>query len=185
MILIIDANKNVLHGPMCKQLSNEDINMREAVHSKTPGAGPKTWFRGSEAIDGIWVLSDIEVIRASYFPFDGSLGDHRPAVADLTMGSVLGKHMKNIVPVQARRLNTKNQRAREAYIEKLQLLYQEHGTWDKLVQAEKSSNYPVSKEAAKALENMDRLMEGLMLAAEKKCRKLNAGHYEFSPEVKE
>ena len=93
--------------------------------------------------------------------------------------------MKNIVPVQARRLDTKNQRAREAYIEKLQLLYQEHGVWDKLVHAKKSSNYPVSKEAASALEKMDQLMEGLMLAAEKKCRKLNAGHYEFSPEVKE
>jgi hypothetical protein len=96
VILIMDANENVIHGPMCKQLAKEDINMNEVVHSETPGAGPKTWFRGSEAIDGIWVSSDIEVIRASYLPFDGSLGDHRPVVTDLTMGSVLGKHMKNI-----------------------------------------------------------------------------------------
>ena len=53
------------------------------------------------------------------------------------------------------------------------------------MQAEKSANYPVSEEAAKALEGMDQLMEDLMLAAEKKCRKLNAGHYEFIPQVKE
>ena len=122
----MDANENVLHGIMCKQLVKDDLKMRE----------PKTWFRGSEAIEGIWVLSDIEVIRASYLPFEGSLGDHRPVIADLTMGSVLGKHIRNIVPVQARRLNTKNQRARETYIKKLELLYQEHGVWDKLVQAE-------------------------------------------------
>ena len=93
--------------------------------------------------------------------------------------------MKNIVPVQARQLNTKNQRAREAYIKELELLYQEHRVWDKLVQAGKSANYPVSVEASKALEGMDQLMESLMLAAENKCRKLNAGHYEFSPQVKE
>ena len=92
MVLIMDANENVLHGPMCKQLVTDDLKMREVVHSATPGAGPKTWFRGSESIDGIWVLSDIEVIRASYLPFDSSLGDHRPVMADLTMGLVLGKH---------------------------------------------------------------------------------------------
>ena len=61
VILIMDANENVLHGPMYKQLAKEDINMKEVVHSKTLGAAPKTWFRGSEAIDGIWVSSDIEI----------------------------------------------------------------------------------------------------------------------------
>ena len=101
VVLIMDANKNVLHGPIRKQLVKDDLKMREVVHSEMPGAGPKTWFRGSESIDGIWVSSDIEVIRASYLPFDGSLGDHIPVMPDLTMGSVLGKHMKNIVSVSA------------------------------------------------------------------------------------
>ena len=89
------------------------------------------------------------------------------------------------MPVQAHRLNTKNQRAREAYIERLELLYQEHRVWDKLMEAEKSGDYPVSEEATKALEGLDQLMENLMLESEKKCRKLNAGHYEFIPQVKE
>ena len=57
--------------------------------------------------------------------------------------------------------------------------------WDKLMLTRRSANYPVLEEAAKALEGMDQLMESLMLTAEKKCRKLNAGHYEFSPQVKE
>ena len=42
--------------------------------------------------------------------------------------------------------------------------------------AGKSADYPVSEEAATALEGLDQLMENVMLAAEKKCRKLNAGH---------
>ena len=89
MVFIMDANKNFLHGPMCKQLAKDDLKMRGVVHSETPGARLKTSFRVSESIGSIWVSSNIEVIRASYLPFNGSLGDHRPVMAGLTMGSVL------------------------------------------------------------------------------------------------
>ena len=49
--------------------------MREVVHSETRGSGLKTWFRGTEPIDGILVSSEIDVINASYLPFDGTLRD--------------------------------------------------------------------------------------------------------------
>ena len=185
VVLIMDANEHVIDGAMCKQLAGEDLQMREAVHSETNSPGPKTWFRGADPIDGIWVSSEIDVIGASYLPFDGSLGDHRPVIADLTMSSVLGKHPKHIVPAQARRLDSKIVRAREAYIAKLKELYLEHRIWDKLEAWSKTADYPLAKEAAAALEGLDQLTTNLMLCAEKRCRKLNTGHYEFSPEVKE
>ena len=50
---------------------------------------------------------------------------------------------------------------------------------------QKTANFPVSKEAARALKNMDRLTTSLMLCAEKRCQKLNSPHYEFSLKVKE
>ena len=66
--------------------------MEEVVASQTIGQkAPNTWFRGKDPIDGIWITKDIEVIRASYLPFDADAGDHRPVVVDLTMGSVLGQ----------------------------------------------------------------------------------------------
>ena len=71
----------------------------------------------------MWVCSEIDVIGASYIPFDGSLGDHRPVMPDIIMGSVLGKHLENIVTVQVRRLNLKVTWIRESYIEKLEDLY--------------------------------------------------------------
>ena len=151
----MDANENVLHGAMCKQLTQEDLQMREVVHSETAGSGPKTWFQGSESIDGIWVSLEIDVIRASYLPFDRSLGDHRPVMDNLTMGSVLAKHLRNIVTVQACMLNSKVTRIREAYIKKLEALYQDHGVWDKLEGLAKSADFPVTLEAARALENLD------------------------------
>jgi len=73
VVLIMDANEHVIDGAMCKQLAGEDLQMREAVHSETNSPGPKTWFRGADPIDGIWVSSEIDVIGASYLPFDGSL----------------------------------------------------------------------------------------------------------------
>ena len=42
----------------------------------------------------------------------------------------------------------------------------------------------VAEEAEDVLEELDQLMTKLMLEAEKKCRKLYAAHYEFSPQVK-
>ena len=112
------------------------------------------------------------------------MGDHRQVMANFTMGSVLRKHSRNIVPVQACRLNSKVTRIREAYIDKLEVLYQEHGVWDKLEGLEKSADFPVTREAAWALENLDQLTVQIMLGAEKRCHRLNAGHYEFSPQVK-
>ena len=107
VILMMDANENVLDGNMCKQFKEDDIRMVEAVHSQEPGHGPKTFFRGQQSIDGIWVSTDLEIISASYLPFNADIGDHRPVVADLTMRSVLGDHINKIVPVKARRLNSK------------------------------------------------------------------------------
>ena len=53
VVLIMDANKHVMDGSMCKQLAGEDLQMRDAVNSETKSPGPKTCFRSSEPIDGI------------------------------------------------------------------------------------------------------------------------------------
>ena len=181
VVLIMDANKNVLHGEMCKQLTQEDLQMREVVQSATVGSGPKTWFRGSESIDGIWVSLEIDVISASYLPFNGSLGDHRPVMADLTMSLMLGKHLKNIAPVQARWLNSKVTRTREAYIKQLEALYQEHGIWDKLEGLAKSADFPVTEEAAQALENLDQLTEKTNARGRKKMPQTRSGPLRIQP----
>ena len=53
MILMMDADKDVIDGAMCKQLHKADLNIKEVVFSQTRTRGPKTYFRGSVAIDGI------------------------------------------------------------------------------------------------------------------------------------
>ena len=61
MILMMDATEDVIDGAMCKQLHKADLNMKEVVFSQTRTKGPKTYFRGSVAIGGIWVTEELEV----------------------------------------------------------------------------------------------------------------------------
>ena len=96
----------------------------------TPGTSRKTWFRGKEAIDDIWFSSDLEVIAASYLPFHGDIGDHRPVVADATIQSILGTNLPKIIPPAARRLKSTDDRIRIPYTEKLEVLFKEHHIYD-------------------------------------------------------
>ena len=184
LILMMDANENVQTGFMCKQMGEEDIDMVEAVHDQVPGPGPKTWFRGKESIDGIWVSRALEIIGASYLPFHADLGDHRPVMLDLTVRSVLGGKLQKLTPPAARRLNSKVKRVRVAYIARLEKLFKGNNIYERLLEIDKHAEYPLSDEAAKALEAIDRLVTSLMLQAEKGCQKLQANHYKFSPQVK-
>ena len=184
IILMIDANENVLTGQLADSLAADEIDMVEAVHSRTPGPGPKTWFRGKESIDGIWISSDLVCKGASYLPFHEDLGDHRPVCIDLTILSVLGTNLPKIVPPKARRLNSKVKRIREVYITTLESLFKEHGVHERLKTLASKATFPVSEEVARALEGLDVLMSRLMTQAEKGCRKLRSNHYEFSPAVK-
>ena len=53
IILMMDANEDVIDGAMCKQLNRAVLNMKEVVFSQTRTRGPKTYFGGSVAIDGM------------------------------------------------------------------------------------------------------------------------------------
>ena len=69
MILMIDANEDVIAGAMCRQLSRTDLNMKKMVFSQTRAGGPNTYFRGTVAINGIWVSEQ-----------NGSNGGRIPAI---------------------------------------------------------------------------------------------------------
>ena len=102
MILMIDAHEDVIDGALCKQLHKADLSMNEVFFSETKRKGPKTYFRGSVAIDG-----NLEVMAAANLPFDPELGDHRPVVVNITKTSILEVSGPKIKPTAARRLNSK------------------------------------------------------------------------------
>ena len=183
LILMMDANSNVHSGKFARRLAGDDIEMKEGVHEAREGQGPNTHFRGSEPIDGIWFTKDLELQGASYLPFDGSLGDHRPVLADFSQQSVLGINLPRIVMAKARRLNSKVPRIRDEYVKNLEEAFQKGSILERLQKVQQDASFPASAEVSEALERIDREMENMMLASEKSCRKMYACHYEFSPTV--
>ena len=83
--------------------------MKEAVHGVKPGQGQNTHSRNTKLvpINGIWHTPEIQVHKASYFPFDLCLGDHRPVLVDFSQALTLGVNLPRVVAAEARRLNSK------------------------------------------------------------------------------
>ena len=158
--------------------------MKEVVFSQTRMKGPKTYSRGSVAIDGIWVTEELEVMVAAYIPFDPELGDHRPVVVNITKTSTLGVSGPKIKPSVSSRLNSKIKQIQQKYIVKLKKVFRKHRILERLATLEERADEKFSKHAKVALENLDSHITALVTNAEKQCRMLYKNHYDFSPNVK-
>ena len=110
--------------------------MQEAVHATVAGKGPNTYFRGSDPIDGIWTTPEIEVTSAAYLPFDPELGDHRPVIANISKRSLVGDNGPRVQRVTCRRLNSKVERIRQEYIDRLEEQMRNHNILDRLQRLE-------------------------------------------------
>ena len=110
IIPMMDANGDVIDGALCKQLHKADLSMNEVVFSQTRRKGPKTYFRGSVAIDSIWVTEDLEVTATTNLPFDPELGEDHPVVVNTTKTPVLGVSGPRTKLTAARRLTSKVKR---------------------------------------------------------------------------
>ena len=107
MILMMDADKDVIDKALYKQLYKADLSMKEVVFPQTRRKGPKTYFRGSVAIYGIWMTEDLEVTAATNLSFNPEPGDHRPVVVNITNTSILRVSGPKMKPTMDRRLNSK------------------------------------------------------------------------------
>ena len=115
---------------------------------------------------------------------DPVLGDHHLVVADFSQETVLGINLPRVVSPEARKYNLKVNRIREPYIAHTETSFKQAKVLKRLREIDRTATLPLSEEAKAVLEKIDKVMEGYMLRAEKKCRKLYFNHYNFSPTVK-
>ena len=102
----MNTNKNVLDGVLSRILAADGIKLQEAANSVPPGQGPKTHFRVSELIDGIWYTSYLELRGAAYLPFDADMRDDWLVLANFIQALRLGVNLPHIVQPTARRLSS-------------------------------------------------------------------------------
>ena len=53
LILLLDANENMMSGPLSRALQHPDLQMYDAIQKRTDSPGPPTFIRGSRQIDTV------------------------------------------------------------------------------------------------------------------------------------
>ena len=96
LILILDGNENMKNGQLARMLRTPDLDMKDAIKSRSGMDGPATFVRGSRQIDAAWVTPDIEISAASFLPFFFGVGDHRAIMLDLPQHSLIGGNIHQI-----------------------------------------------------------------------------------------
>ena len=182
LILLIDSNENMAGGPLARMLTEPELDMRDAVLHRTQVSGPATFIRGQRQIDGAWVTPDINIRSARFLPFFFGVGDHRAIVLDIPIYSILGGDIHKISRPTSRRLTCSDPDVRDKYNEILDLYCVQHRIQEKIYSLFPPVR-PITPEACRALESIDRVLGEGMVHAEKKCRKIRAGAVPFSEKL--
>ena len=135
---VIDSLCNSIHNDIESNKSiilmgdfNEGIQSREGSHKKVADLGlvnmmqerlgddlPKTWNRGTLAIDHVYMTVDVyrSVRKAGYAPFNViAMSDHRGIFFDLDMRILFDEDIFQVTPAAYRRLKSTHPKHVKAY----------------------------------------------------------------------
>jgi hypothetical protein len=127
VVLLADWNVDVRGEKTRKYMA--DLGMREVITEFHGDAGPCTYNRGSNPIDGIFMTQDLYIVQGRYMPFGMGIGsDHRCLWLDIRTMVLMGQELEQSRKFAARWLKCDDPRVRnkymqhyEQYIEKKQL----------------------------------------------------------------
>jgi len=182
LIVCMDANEDIYKKSIGKSLTDsEGLGMKEVVGDFTGKRLGATFFRGSTPIDAVWATSDVQVISACVMPVGYGVGDHRAFIIDFLTSSLIGTNPTTVVRPAARRLNTRLARGVDKYIDKVEDGLVHHKIFERI--RDVNENTPNKELAQLKMDSIDRQRKDIMLAAEKRCRRISSGRIAFSPEA--
>ncbi len=90
LLIFMDMNKHVLQGGgLAKYLLN--MGLQEATQANWGSLELHTYVRGTELIDGVWFLPELEITLMIQLSFHKGVGDHRTVIVDVSTISAIGK----------------------------------------------------------------------------------------------
>jgi hypothetical protein len=93
VVLLADWNVDVRVEKSWEYMA--DLGMREVITEFHGDAGPRTYNRGSKAIDGIFMTQDLYILQGGYLPFDMGIGsDHRCLWLDIRTRVLMGQELE-------------------------------------------------------------------------------------------
>ena len=135
IVLCIELNEDVNrdNGPIQQTLLHRN-QLTNLLKHKHDFPTPATHDRGTKTIDSIFVSSELIACEAiGWLPFGSGIGDHRVAFLDIKLEQLICKDKYDIVRQTARRLQLKNQRSVNRFIELCEKDFLKHNFVDKLV----------------------------------------------------
>jgi hypothetical protein len=154
ILLYMDANENVIDGPLCKRLA--DLGLSPNAH-RLHGFIPNTHVSGSECIDEVWSSIGLEVTGIQLQSFHKSIGDHRTFIVDFTTRSAIGLYAHLIVRPDCRRLVNSNKKCADKYRRLVEEQWSRHRIIERLEALDSLDlEYPVPADAEKKIGILDK-----------------------------
>ena len=191
IVLMIDMNENLANmGPLQTMLKYECqlIDPIRERYQKKDQTLPATSLTGSCPIDSIFVSASLQnIVRGGWIRLEDSIGDHRSIFIDIPTKILLGENPFKIHRITARRLVCNQPKVVQKYNELLNEQLNNQFTFQQYykVQEMYKTNQISDHEYIMKLNKLDRAITNSIRFAEKRCRKLRAGHVPFSPEIQE
>ncbi len=154
-----------------KALSNRNgLNLQEVILKQTGAPMGATFFWGSQPIDELWALDDLDISNACVMLFGYGVGNHRAFVLDIPLQSLVGVNTVQIVRPSSRRLNSRLPGCGKAYVRSLKKNIIQHRLIKQLHDAH-TGEYSAAEQAWKVLA-IDEEGKAYMRHAEKICCKI-------------
>ena len=118
MIISGDFNQNIFHTKLNETFSK--LSLVNVAHIYTPNTPARTFCRGSQMIDGVWVSRQVSqaILAFGYAPFQFVIpSDHRGYYIDLDIFKLLDNHFPTMCPPSYRRLKSTIPVRVESYVE--------------------------------------------------------------------
>jgi hypothetical protein len=121
LLMLMDMNKHVLGG------GASEVSTKHGPTRGHPGKlGKLRATRGTELIDGVWFLPELEITLMIQLSFHEGVGDHRTVLVDVNTASAIGKLEFRVVQPHARQLSSTTIQARTKYLSFLERQMQMH-----------------------------------------------------------
>jgi len=164
------------------------LGMREIFateHSDLPSLS--TFSQGSQMgrspIDGVWLSNGVPVQACTWTSFSDSPGDHRAAIVDFDMVSLLGQPRLQVCRPPAHRLVCTLPATHDCYVALLTAFLEKHQFLSKLYKLYTSMDPRTAHLHAFSTdyEHLDQICIKGMRYAEKRCRRLRMGLLAYLP----
>jgi hypothetical protein len=151
----MDMNGHVLRWGLAKYLLN--MGLQEATQANWGSLEPHTYVSGTEPIEGVWFLPELEITSRIQLFFHKGVGDHRIVLVDVSTVSAIGKQEFLVVQPHTRQLSSTNIWARTKYFAFLERQMQMHWMPERLhACAEQITLYPVSTAVQHQMQILDK-----------------------------